>query len=496
MSDNNTGVYLNARSAVGKPTGILSNVSMTNNFIMNNGNGILISNNAAATNHANNNSITGNSLFGISNNDPDDTFNASCNWFGTDVYSTILTKVNGLVNFMPYLVTGDEEPGEETTPGFQPEEPNPCTNGAVAITSSSATPQTCDYMGTITVEFSGGTSPYTISWTGASNGGPVSATSPHTISNLPGGNYSVTVYAVGSQASTNVTVDYLPVKNTTGPVYFATIQAAVDAASNGQTIELCAGNYTETVNVNKDLTIIGPNVGRDPNVLSRYPEAIIYDGKINMLGSNTITIDGVKVYQTNAITPVSLGGSTVATIQNTIIERFGSTTGSTVRGIEISNGTGIKNIKNNLFTGDASGGVYGGHKTWNSGIFMNGPLSTININDNVFENCRTALNIDDMGAGINLAGNIFQNSGTFISFGGTTPTTGSFIFGSNNFKSPIGALVNLSNVATSFRLDITSSMYDGTVFSSLPLTTLFTNIESTIYHRGRSGRNGLVTYVT
>jgi hypothetical protein len=81
-----------------------------------------------------------------------------------------------------------------------------------------------------------------------------------------------------------------------------------------------------------------------------------------------------------------------------------------------------------------------------------------------------------------------------MSFGGVSPTSGQYVMGSNNFTSPAGALMNLSNVDPAFRLDITTSMINGAVFNTLTLSDLFL-VETTMFHRGRGGRNGLVYYV-
>lgn len=48
-----------------------------------------------------------------------------------------------------------------------------------------------------------------------------------------------------------------------GPGEFATIQAAIGAATNGDTIVIAAGTYSEHVDVNKDVTIEGANAGID-----------------------------------------------------------------------------------------------------------------------------------------------------------------------------------------------------------------------------------------
>ncbi len=274
---------------------------------------------------------------------------------------------------------------------------------------------------------------------------------------------------------------------------FATINYAISQASSGDIIYVDAGTYSEVITVNKDLTIQGPNIGTAGNGV-RVAEAIISDGKISIPGANTVVFDGFKIYQTNTTTPVSLGGSAVATIQNCILERVSTTTGDPTRGIEISAGAGVKTIADNLFTGDVGGGVFSGHKTWNSGVYVNAAGSTISITGNTFEICRTALNIDDMSIGVSISGNTFANCGTYMAFGGTVATTGSYTLGANEYGSSVDALVNLSNVSATFRLDISAGTYNGTAFSALPLATLW-QVESHMYHRTRSGRLGLAYYV-
>jgi parallel beta-helix repeat protein len=275
---------------------------------------------------------------------------------------------------------------------------------------------------------------------------------------------------------------------------FLTIAYAVSQAINGDIIIVDVGTYAETVTINIDVTIRGANFGVDPNTGTRVAESIVEDGGFQIPGANTVIIDGFQVFQTNTTTPVSLGGAAAATIQNCILERQGVAPGSPIRGIETSAGAGIKTIANNLFTGDVSGGLFGGHLTWNSGMYVNGAGSTIAITDNVFENCRTAINLDDFNANITISSNTFDNNGTHLSFGGASATSGSFTLGANEFKVPGSAIINLSNVTAAFRLDITAGTFNGTAFSALSLADLF-NIEAGMYHRGRSSRNGLVYYV-
>jgi len=279
------------------------------------------------------------------------------------------------------------------------------------------------------------------------------------------------------------------------PGAYATIQAAVNASTHPlDVVQVAPGSYPGAVNISKSLSIVGPNEGVAGNAV-RAAEANVSDAKITVSGPNTVRIDGIRIFQTNnTADAVSLGGTSVVTVQNCLIERFGITAGAIVRAITTSAGPGAKIIRKNQFNGDVSGGLFGGHKTWNSGIYLNAASSTVGINNNVFKNCRTAINIDDFNSGIAIMSNLFDNNGTHMAFGGVTPTAGQYVMAPNEFKAPGDAIINLSNVNINFRLDITSSTLNGLSFSSYSLANLL-QIEQTMYHRGRSARKGLVTYV-
>jgi hypothetical protein len=56
---------------------------------------------------------------------------------------------------------------------------------------------------------------------------------------------------------------------------FTTIQAAINAAAPLDTIQVCAGTYAEQININKPLTMLGPNEAINPNTGVRVAEATI-----------------------------------------------------------------------------------------------------------------------------------------------------------------------------------------------------------------------------
>ncbi len=64
---------------------------------------------------------------------------------------------------------------------------------------------------------------------------------------------------------------------------FTTIQAAINAAAPGDTIQVAAATYAEQINVNKALTLLGPNANVNPNTGVRGAEAIIIPTASNPL---------------------------------------------------------------------------------------------------------------------------------------------------------------------------------------------------------------------
>jgi hypothetical protein len=76
---------------------------------------------------------------------------------------------------------------------------------------------------------------------------------------------------------------------------FSTIQAAVNAANPGDTLQVAAGVYQENVTINKSLTLLGPNAGINPNTGTRGAEAIVEPATNDPIGGNVFSVEASDV---------------------------------------------------------------------------------------------------------------------------------------------------------------------------------------------------------
>jgi hypothetical protein len=219
----------------------------------------------------------------------------------------------------------------------------------------------------------------------------------------------VNVYRLGKPALTLLLMFAIAITSFSqitinGSGSYATIQAAINAASSGDIIDVPAGIYDETptnaiVTINKPLTIRGANsgisAGRYPGV--RGPESEL-NGRFTInTGSTELTIDGFTINST--LTPFSRPINVI-----------------------ISNSpTGNINLKNNIFNGANLAGSGAISSTRND--------VTWNLTDNSFTNfISTNISIaGNVGAGT-ISGNLFTstavsgNSATMVSFPNTVLT--------------------------------------------------------------------------
>ncbi|WP_436212241.1 beta strand repeat-containing protein, partial [Bradyrhizobium sp. LjRoot220] len=264
----------------------------------------------------------------------------------------------------------------------------------------------------------------------------------------------------------------------TGGTY-ATIQAAIDVAADGDVIIVSAGTYNEDLIINVGVTIQGANAGLDGSGV-RGAETII-TGQSSITTSSQVTIDGVEFLDDKPLTSLTSGDNFVAlkiltqaatvtghVIENSIFMRDPSSTtapgfdantfkGSglqpTHRAIEIASvgaGTAIT-IENNLITG-GNPYPYAGDD-WRSGVYSNGGAGDTYIQNNTFENTRSGINADNFAPTVHITGNSFDHSGTGIAVGVGSDVANVTSITNNVFGVGVDSEFNFRNLTTGVTFD-------------------------------------------
>jgi Ca2+-binding RTX toxin-like protein len=263
--------------------------------------------------------------------------------------------------------------------------------------------------GTDTATYAGNIADYTVVYSYDSNG-KVTGFQTVTDNNAGNGDEGTdTLSSIETLAFSNVSLNVAqPVQLFNGAVLigtFSTIQAAINAASDGNTIVADAGTYNENLTVNKDVTIFGANDGV-AGTGTRGAETII-NGQILATVSG-VTIDGVKI---TGSAPGLLGNTAVEvtgnnfSLVNSILDGSGNVaviTG-TVTGLDIGR---------DLIHGYAIGIYVSGNTTagsiHNNTIQGNGAGSGTGVQEGVFLETSHVILDGNTFAGID-GGSIFVN---------------------------------------------------------------------------------------
>ena len=113
---------------------------------------------------------------------------------------------------------------------------------------------------------------------------------------------------------------------------YATIQAAVNAANPGDTVQVGPGVYQENLVVNKSLTFLGQNHGSNPNSSNPSTQAIIEPAANDPINGNVVEIEASNV---------TFDGFTIEGSNPNL------TGGTTINGVSINAGFGISNFDAN-----------------------------------------------------------------------------------------------------------------------------------------------------
>ena len=178
-----------------------------------------------------------------------------------------------------------------------------------------------------------------------------------------------------------------------------TIQAAIDAASAGDTIVILAGTYDEDIVVDKAVFILGANQGVS-GTGTRSVESVI-DGGFEITAAGVV-IDGVKI-TTGALAFGSLDAVHVSannvTITNSVLQGSGALDTFALETEAGANIIGLT-ISDNLIAG------------WNDGVSLQQGTAAI-ITGNTFDAMvRLSLQLDGVTAATSVTGNTFTNAGT------------------------------------------------------------------------------------
>jgi parallel beta-helix repeat protein len=235
---------------------------------------------------------------------------------------------------------------------------------------------------------------------------------------------------------------------------YTTISSAVAAASAGDTIQVCAGFYPETVTVDKQLTFAGAHAGVDARHARGSPatEAIvdnvnggfIIGGAVNGVKIDGFTIEGAGNGSTIQDGVEAFQGSSGLSLVNNIIR-------DNLEGINFQNPDGNQPalIEHNNFINNNNGNP---SPEGGTGVFIsNGPANSTTIIQNRFTGHRqTAINFagsSNHSVGLVVDGNQSVNDATFVvainsdnalidsnsvTFSGSTNGTAILDFGSNN----------------------------------------------------------------
>jgi hypothetical protein len=178
------------------------------------------------------------------------------------------------------------------------------------------------------------------------------------------------------QSVANSAVEHI---SSTSPFEFYSIQAAVDAASAGDTIEVAAGTYVESLKITKDLTILGEGAGitiiQSPDTLPVCVTSSNDNKAIVCIEDSVVTLDGLTI-----------DGLGKGNANYRFVGVGYHNAGGTLQNSE------VLNIKNTPFSGDQHGvAVY----SYNE----DEKLYTINILDNTiadFQKNAITLNASDL----------------------------------------------------------------------------------------------------
>ncbi|MFO0066814.1 MAG: beta strand repeat-containing protein, partial [Pirellulaceae bacterium] len=183
---------------------------------------------------------------------------------------------------------------------------------------------------------------------------------------------------------------------------YTTIQSAIDAASDGDTVLVAPGTYNESLTISKDVTVKSELGAASTTIIGAAAtgETIRFTANGVTLGGvgAGFTIDNMNTADGRAIAPTSTTGGAI--IGNTIVNAY--------RGIQGDFYGSPQNltIEGNTFSSSVS-----------HGLASTENMSIASISGNVFN---TSVEGIGLGAGVSVTGNALDAAGIFTLLGGQT----------------------------------------------------------------------------
>ncbi len=212
---------------------------------------------------------------------------------------------------------------------------------------------------------------------------------------------------------------------------FSTIQSAVTAANPTDTIRVAGGTFAESVNITKQLTVLGNQVNADAQGGRPGANETIVDaggGTDFNIGASDVELNGFTIQGASAgATPFGITlavGTSGTKITDNIIQ-------NNIAGMSLANSSAADQtvISGNLFANNNNTGPISGTAIYSDQFTQGGAMTNVLINNNTFTNNSNAGVIigptdATMGASnITISSNIMTTSGNAILLFNTTNST-------------------------------------------------------------------------
>lgn len=229
------------------------------------------------------------------------------------------------------------------------------------------------------------------------------------------------------------------------------IQTAINLAAPGDRINVLSGEFDENLTVNKAVTLLGANAGKDGTDAGRGAESVL-TGTVTVLDGATINGFGF-IDEAGSGTRMLVNTDEAVEVSNSVFTGKKDGGDNNARAIEVAAGAGAVTIVGNLFTGPADAGQFT-TAAWQSGIFSN-PGETRAFLDNTFEKTRTAINVDGFDDDTTISDNVIRDSGSGITLQNSGAVTVTTVTG--NLFTDVGTDFNLGNIAGGVTFDASAT---------------------------------------